>query len=105
MTKITVIGADPKKKVLKPIHFVKYSNVLRDYDDVYDVKDNPWDMESIDVYLSVVTIEMDLFICVRRDGTRCVIFGHFNDGVVGEEENPTSVVSPDRYPQKSTSLA
>jgi len=105
MTKITVMGADPKKKVLKPIHFVKYSNVLRDYDDIYDVKDNPWDMESIDVYLGATTREMDMFVCVRRDGTCCVIFGHFNDGAVGTEDNPTVMVSPDRYPQKSTSLA
>lgn len=105
MTKITVIGGDPKKKVLKPMHFVKYLNVLRDYDDVYDVKDNPWEMLGIDVYLGATTREMDLFICIRKDFTSCVIFGHFNDGVVGEEENPTTIVSPDRYPQKSTSLA
>jgi hypothetical protein len=105
MTKITVMGADPKKKVLKPIHFVKYLNVLRDYDDIYDVKDNPWDMESIDVYLGATTREMDLFVCIRKDEARVIIFGHFNDGVVGEEENPTIIVSPDRYPQKSTSLA
>jgi hypothetical protein len=105
MTKIIVMGADPKKKVLKPIHFVRYLNVLRDYKDVYDVKDNPWEMEIIDVYLGATTREMDMFVCVRRDGTRCIIFGHFNDGVVGEEDNPTVMVSPDRYPQKSTSLA
>ena len=105
MTKITVIGADPKKKVLKPIHFVKYLNVLRDYDDVYDVKDNPWEMESITVFLGATTREMDMFICIRKDETNTVIFGHFNDGVVGEEDNPTTIVSPDRYPQKSTSLA
>jgi hypothetical protein len=105
MTKITVMGADPKKKVLTPIHFVKYLNVWSVYDDVYNVKDNPWEMESIDVYLGATTKEMDMFICVRKDETRVIIFGHFHDGVVGEEDKPTTIVSPDRYPQKSTSLA
>ena len=84
MTKVTILGQEPKEKELKKIEF-KY---LLTSD--FEVSEHT---TSLDNYVEIIllqkgygyydgSIKMDLMLAIDEDKDTTLYWGHFNDGIV-----------------------
>ena len=79
MTKITVLGQEPKEKELKKIEFVGSIDYTGNV--IYNPTLEPCNFDEIKVYLRTANQQFDLFVCYQ-DNIRFTYLGNFNDGIV-----------------------
>ena len=81
MTKVTILGEEPKEVKLKPIEFVGH---ITDQFEISNVFDKPSDWSNIVLICKKYRgSDLDLMFCYGDDTNDCVIHtGHFNDGIV-----------------------
>lgn len=84
MTKVTVLGLEPKKeKELKPIEFLAYlMRASIDFNKTISKSDAPDCLKEIVLLPKPITYQFDLMLCTRKSGEQVYILGHFNDGIV-----------------------
>lgn len=84
MTKVTILGQEPKEEKKKPIEFVGYlmtnptsginTNILQ--------QDQPNCWDEIVVIQGKLPYKYDIFLCTKKSGEHVMMLGYFNDGVV-----------------------
>lgn len=84
MTKVTILGEEPKKTNLKPITFIGYlmENMMSEPNEDIKPSEKPNMFKEIQLIKHDGHYLTDLFRCTKEDGSVWFMIGHFNDGVV-----------------------
>lgn len=83
MTKVTILGKEPKEKELKKIVFIKGVTLkIDDEDRLFEPVVKPYEYKKITCIKSFDESIHDLFICENDYGYNHIYLGHFNDGIV-----------------------
>lgn len=80
MTKVIILGQEPKEEKKKPIQFVKsLSSMLN----IQNSIESPKNYNHIELICRKYNSEYDLMFAYNKDRSNgCLFLGHFNDGVV-----------------------